>query len=201
MPQHAALEAPAQRGGRERPGEERRGSAGRSSKIGAEGGFRGGCPYEQRRKGQTVEESRPRKEVAFGQCHGDRGAGRDCAVRGELELLLRRHAIPQARARAALAGPRPRQFDGKVVAARLADDAEDTAGLGRNDAALGYSATSDDAIVRTVCRGTSPTAVTLRPRSVNENAFVLPAVEKPSCTSAFVAGASMKTETVARPSE
>jgi len=30
-----------------------------------------------------------------------------------------------------------------------------------------YSTTRDDAIVRTVWRGTSPTAVTLRPRSVS----------------------------------
>ncbi len=56
-------------------------------------------------------------------------------------------------------------------------------------------------MVRTVWRGTSPTAVTLRPRSVSENAFVLPIVEKPSLTSAFVFGSSMNTETVARPSE
>ena len=66
---------------------------------------------------------------------------------------------------------------------------------------LGYSATSDEAIVRTVCRGTSPIAVTLRPRRVNEYALVLPTVEKPSPTSALVAGSSMNTETVARPSE
>ena len=66
---------------------------------------------------------------------------------------------------------------------------------------LGYSATSDEAIVRTVWRGTSPIAVTLRPRSVSEYAFVLPTVEKPSPTSAFVVGSSMNTDTVARPSE
>ena len=64
-----------------------------------------------------------------------------------------------------------------------------------------YSLTSEDAIVRTVCRGTSPIAVTLRPRTVVEYAFVLPTVEKPSRTSAWVAGSSMNTDTVARPSE
>ena len=64
-----------------------------------------------------------------------------------------------------------------------------------------YSVTRDDAIVRTVWRGTSPTAVTLRPRSVSENAFVLPIFENPSETSDFVFGSSMKTDTVASPSE
>ena len=64
-----------------------------------------------------------------------------------------------------------------------------------------YSGTSDVAIVRTVSRGTSPIAVTLRPLSVIVYAFVLPTFEKPSATSDCVRSDSMNTETVASPSE
>jgi hypothetical protein len=83
-------------------------------------------------------------------------------------VRLARQSVPEARAVAALAARRGVDLDGNSIVLTLADDAERAAKIDWRRWCLGHSGTSDEAIVRTVLRGTSPIAVTFRPRNVVE---------------------------------
>ena len=82
--------------------------------------------------------------------------------------LLERQSVPEARAVTAFTPRWGLELDGDSIAVTPADDTDGAADVGRDRSPLSHSATSDEAIVRTVLRGTSPIAVTLRPRSVVE---------------------------------
>ena len=80
-------------------------------------------------------------------------------------MLAARPAIPEARAGAILAARRRLDLDGDVGAVRVTNDADRGATVRGNGALRRYWPTSDneDAIVRTVCGGTSPIAVAFCP--------------------------------------
>jgi hypothetical protein len=167
------------------------------AEIGTERGEPGERTAEKPCERQTIDEQGRKQQVSVGHRDDDPVADSERPLRRDSQALGTRHA-PCAQARTAFTA-RSRELDLDAFSAGARDGAHGRrTGLIGNDA---YSVISDDAIVRTVWRGTSPTAVTLRPRSVSENALVLPIFENPSETSDFVCGSSMKTDTVASPSE
>jgi hypothetical protein len=195
--QRAALYTRAQRRRSEHGARGTRGRADGGAEIGAERGEPRERTAEEPRERQSVDEGGGEQQVAV------RNGDDDAVADGERPLRCERHALgarhaPRAQPGAAFTA-RSRELDFDALRAGARDGAR-----GRRTGLIGnevYSATRDDAIVRTVWRGTSPTAVTLRPRSMSENALVLPIFENPSETSDFVCGSSMKTDTVASPSE
>jgi len=195
------LEARAQAPCRDQRGGERRSGAGRGAEIGA--------PHretEQRTAGETrerqaVDDRGASQQLAIRDAERDGCADRERSLRRDCETARSALAVPTTGAVATATPRRRRKLDFDASGADGRDDAVRRAVAGGLGRCHHYSATSEDAMVRTVCRGTSPTAVTLRPRSVSENVFVLPTFEKPSLTSALAFGSSMNTDTVASPSE
>ena len=191
------LDPRAQRRRGEHRARDTRGRADCGTEIGAERCKPGERTAKKPREWQTIDEQGRKQQVSVRHCDDDAVADSERPLRRESHALGARHA-PCAQARTAFTA-RSRELDLDALRTGARDGAHGRrTGLIGNDA---YSVTRDDAIVRTVWRGTSPTAVTLRPRSVSENALVLPIFENPSETSDFVCGSSMKTDTVASPSE